>query len=471
MLLTTCNRKLLKVLNEKVGASVGEYGTDLRAFTETRDDEQVKSLPFAIQYLNCAQENVSLCNKDDNKYRSECWIERNDVKPGRRQDPFVGGRASWHPGFRYHQLQGRRMAYALLEATQLALQKWKTQTEGGDVPLNGKHWHMSKYYDDVKERLQNFDGPCEEKFPSIARLCKVSLHGRTEYTPRSSPDETSIRSIMVPTSNGYIPYDEKKVLYDAPDVIIPSLYPPTGSLDVRVVVSLGILPQKQHRNLLNGNDNISIYSNTFERTLSNIEPGQGAYLYDNMSGFCDGSPQSWCDRDKDTPCLLSGHNDRRGGILFDPFSGWIVMKLADVKHGIVLVKLDLMRIKNKRTQDWTKVNNELRLLRKIDASKVIMSENETSNIDQRNLQQLPPDMSTFLHPDCLIEYAIDGNITSLNKDAILEKKLNLQRVVAVYPLLYEEDYQGPEELEVALRVTGCTERQGGTYRLTHIYWA
>lgn len=300
------------------------------------------------------------------------------------------------------------------------------------------------------------------------------MHGRTEYTPRPIPDETSIRSIMIPASNGYIPYDEKTMLYDAPDVINPFLYPPTGSLDVRVIVSLGSLPQN--------NSNISSYSERSGRTLSKIEPGLGAYLYDNLSGFCDGSPQSWCDKDKDSVCLLSGYNDQadwdknRSGIFFDPFSGWVVMRLADVKHGIVMVKLDLVSIENKRTKDWTEVNNEKRLLRTLDKSSVFMSENKRSYKFQRHLLN-DPGMSTIPHPECLLEYAIDGKITTLDKDAILKKKLTLTllepppQLLSVYSLLYEDEYHRPEELEIALRVTGYRERQGGTYRLTHVYWS
>ena len=469
-------RHILEKLNQDVGASVGEFGTDLRAFAESIDEDQATTLPHAIQFLNCPQKSISICNKDDNRYRSECWIDRDDVKPGRTQGAFVGGRASWHPGFRVHQLQGRRIAYALLEATQIALQIWKDKTEQRNIPLDGSVWHMSQYYDTIKSKLKKTnDGPCEEKFNFMKRLCKVALHGRTEYTPRANPDQTSIRSLMLPASDGYLPYVEKEVLYDAPDVDISSIYPPAGSLDVRVVASLGRSStayrqlsddQISTKGLMKHNRSIAAR----KLPLSTIKPGQGPYLHDYNSGYCDGSSNSWCDRDKESPCLLSGHNDRRGGIMFDPFSGWIVMKISDVKYGIVIVKLDLMIINNKRTEKWMKVNNGKRSLRSLLYPESV-SQNGSEIFHHRLLQRLPPDMGTFLHPDCVLEYAIDGNVTSLDKDAILQKKIDLQRAVAIYPLLDEEHYEGSEELEIALRITGCEERRGGTYRLTHVYWA
>jgi len=84
---------------------------------------------------------------------------------------------------------------------------------------------------------------------------------------------------------------------------------------------------------------------------------------------------------------------------------------------------------------------------------------------------LPPDMGTFRDPSCALEYSIDGNITKLDKDSIIDMGQNIQRVVTIYPLLDDETFESRRNVEVALRIVDCDVQYGGTYRLTHIYWA
>jgi hypothetical protein len=36
--------------------------------------------------------------------------------------------------------------------------------------------------------------------------------------------------------------------------------------------------------------------------------------------------------------LLSGANDHRGGIFFDSYSGWLIVNLAKLKHGLVVIR-------------------------------------------------------------------------------------------------------------------------------------
>ena len=474
---------MLKVLHESVGAHVGEPGTDKRAFKVTEDKNQVNSLPFAVRFLNCEKQNARLCNSEVNQYRSECWIDRNDVIPP-KQNNYVGGRAGWHYGFRTHQLIGRRKALVLLEATQLALQTWKAETSKGNIPLPEKHWHMSDYYEGIKKRISLMDdGPCEEILAFLKRICKTSLYGRTEYTPRYNPNESSIRSIMLPAKNGYIPSVGKDVIYEPPDVAIPSLLVPEGSLDVRAVVSASNTPlvrnlnvQERRRQHLQLDDPYDV-SDKDNRSLEKhilIQPGLGVHLYNHMSGFCDGSSNSFCNRDNATDCLLSGHNDARSGLIFDPFSGWIVVKVSDLRHGIIVAKLDLLNFENVRTKGWKKENDSInrRSLRTNNEESLNISKKDGySELQFRRNLNLPPGMGTFLHPDCKLQYAVNGDINTLEKANILELKQTVARAVMLYPILDDENYSGPQEVEIAMRMTGCDQRNGGTYRLTHLYWA
>jgi hypothetical protein len=55
--------------------------------------------------------------------------------------------------------------------------------------------------------------------------------------------------------------------------------------------------------------------------------------------LCDGSYDSFCGG-KEEDCLLYGANDHRGGI-FDSYSGWLIVNLAKLKHGLVAIRVFL----------------------------------------------------------------------------------------------------------------------------------
>uniref|UniRef100_A0A7S2K2H7 Uncharacterized protein n=1 Tax=Leptocylindrus danicus TaxID=163516 RepID=A0A7S2K2H7_9STRA len=354
------------------------------------------------------------------------------------------------------------------------------------------------------------DGPCEAKFDWMKRLCRTKLNGRTEHTPRANPNQSSIRSILKPSNiDGYMPEVEDEILYEPPDVEIPALQVPEESVNVRVVASLGSTPGsrflREHQ-LSNDRDlppsgRSELSASSFSsRSLFQI--GRGTSIYEHPSGYCDGSYQSWCDRGKKSRCLLSGHNDHRGGLMMDALSGWVVLTLKDFKEGLILLKLDVMKVLNKRTANWTMVNGQRGMRESALSSssetysfssiaenrsaalfavtnKTEQAQNgyplevaySTVGSSTRHLS-LPPDMSTFIHPDCIFEYSIDGgDIMRMDKDTMMEQRKELQRVVIVYPLLDTDPIANPKDIDVAIRITGCTERRGSTFRLSHVYWA
>jgi hypothetical protein len=77
--------------------------------------------------MKCLSERKDLC--EDNKYKATCWIDRPDgIKPKQKQPKNPSGQVSWHPGWRAHQLRGRVLAFAVLEALQVAINTWSEAT-------------------------------------------------------------------------------------------------------------------------------------------------------------------------------------------------------------------------------------------------------------------------------------------------------------------------------------------------------
>jgi hypothetical protein len=118
---------LLKMLHENVDADVGEFGNGLSGIEPVRDEEHAIGLPWAARYIKCADERSDLCAND--RFRSTCWIDRADgIKPERTQRKKLEGQVKWHPGWRVHQLQGRVLAFAVLEGLEAALNRWMEGT-------------------------------------------------------------------------------------------------------------------------------------------------------------------------------------------------------------------------------------------------------------------------------------------------------------------------------------------------------
>jgi hypothetical protein len=63
---------------------------------------------------------------------------------------------------------------------------------------------------------------------------------------------------------------------------------------------------------------------------------EGWSVNGHPSGFCDGTSNSVCGRQKSSNCLMSGHNDGRGAMEVDALSGWQVLQLADVTEGLFM---------------------------------------------------------------------------------------------------------------------------------------
>eukprot|EP00547_Thalassionema_nitzschioides_P003449 CAMPEP_0194200592 /NCGR_PEP_ID=MMETSP0156-20130528/1126_1 /TAXON_ID=33649 /ORGANISM="Thalassionema nitzschioides, Strain L26-B" /LENGTH=895 /DNA_ID=CAMNT_0038925605 /DNA_START=103 /DNA_END=2790 /DNA_ORIENTATION=- len=451
--------ELLKLYHEECDADVGEWGNGYAGIPETVDEKQGETLPWAARNMKCVKEREDLCN--ENRYSSVCWIDREDgIKPEQGQRERPRGQVKWHPGWRPHQLMGRVLAFSVLEALEVAVNQWMGGTMTGQ-PLDDSYWHVTDYYENIRSKVMKMD-PKLGKCPDIAendslpaRLCSTPLNGRTQYTPRADYEGASLTTLVKPAPSGRAPKNELKALYDGPDMHIPAYDIPEGQVDVLSIV-MGRrrqLRQRQRRRRLSSEPEthskeepaIATIVQQQDRQLDEIVPGEGWDIAMEPQGICDGSYDAVCSHDTKQECFLLGHHDGRGAIVGSEYAGWLVMTLPKVQKGLIVVKLQTWHTKdeNPTTSRWKSVNNERKLMRSYNTPTL---NNETFAFD----------------------YAIDGEITTLNTQEFLERKHNLQRVVETMTLLNDEDWKDEKDVEVAIRIRGTDDMVLG---VSHVYWA
>jgi hypothetical protein len=121
---------LLQMLHENADIDVGEFGQATDGIVETESAEQAKTIPWAARYMKCKDEVQTVCQEEP-RFCSNCWYDRDDgIKPEKGQLDRPKGQVKWHPGWRTHQLTGRNLAFALLEALQAAINIWNEGVMG-----------------------------------------------------------------------------------------------------------------------------------------------------------------------------------------------------------------------------------------------------------------------------------------------------------------------------------------------------
>jgi hypothetical protein len=119
--------ELLKMLHQEADVDIGVWGYATDGIIPVESAEQAMQVPFAARYMKCKDDVQDLCNNEP-RFCSTCWIDREDgIKPEAKQLDKPKGQVKWHAGWRSHQLTGRNIAFALLEALQAAVNIW---TEG-----------------------------------------------------------------------------------------------------------------------------------------------------------------------------------------------------------------------------------------------------------------------------------------------------------------------------------------------------
>jgi len=461
---------VIGTLHEHVDADVFLFG-DQTMLTQADTLEEVQKLPWAAQYVRCGSEISGICR--ENEYAGECWIERDDFTPQQRQQKPMGGRASWHPGNRKHQIIGRAIAFAILEALKEALTMWNTAK---DYELPDDSWHVTPLYDNTRSKLENLGediGTCVQyKEPFSSFMCNHAVKARLEFTPRAYPDYTNLRTLMPPSMAEHI-NDPPESVYNGPDVFNKDLHPPAGAIDVLNIIEAGV---PYSSTLLP--DYTSFHPKPKFEKAPSLPVGKGYYL-NTYAGFCDGSVDSWCSKQASQQCLLYGHNDGRNGIYMDSFCGWFVTNLPEVKHGFIALKIETWhqpRV-NPKTSSWSSINNERRnLFTGNDGPHIRSSSNSNQSLEtadyyfdheERQLKAKVPDYC----PEFKFEFAIDGKVTSWNYDQYMKNMFTMQRVVEVLKIAEDPNMTGGQEKEIefAFRITGCTNVK--MMHITHLYWA
>eukprot|EP00535_Pseudo-nitzschia_heimii_P007515 CAMPEP_0197188352 /NCGR_PEP_ID=MMETSP1423-20130617/17661_1 /TAXON_ID=476441 /ORGANISM="Pseudo-nitzschia heimii, Strain UNC1101" /LENGTH=873 /DNA_ID=CAMNT_0042640159 /DNA_START=22 /DNA_END=2643 /DNA_ORIENTATION=+ len=469
MLMTLSSRHdVMSMLNKNADADIFMLG-DQSVIAEANTLDEVKELPWASQYVRCGSEISGICR--DNEYMGQCWIERDDFEPPTKQGK-IGGRAKWHPGNRKHQIIGRSIAFIILQALKEVLTMWN---DAKDYNLADDTWHVTSMYDNTRSKVEKLGpdvGSCNQyKDEFTDFMCNTAVKARGEFTPRAYPDFTNIRTLMPPSQAEHI-NDPPETIYDAPDVFNQNLHPPAEAVDVLNIVEAGIpftpvlVP-----------DYTQFYSKPKFEKDPILPVGKGYYL-NTYAGYCDGSVDSWCRREAENECLLYGHNDGRKGIKMDSYCGWMVTNLPEFKHGFIAVKIETWHAakSNPKTEKWTSINNERRnlnderegsFLRSSSSSSSKNMNNTTYYDEERQLKAKVPDYC----PEFKFEFAIDGKITSWDKEMFLKNMGHIQRVVEILKVVEDPTItDGVEkEIEFAFRITGCTNQK--MMHLTHIYWA
>jgi hypothetical protein len=350
----------------------------------------------------------------------------------------------------------------------------------GGPPLDGDHWHVTERYNDIRAKVKEYgtQGTCVTGFEGFpARACALALHGRTQHTPRANPEKTALTTIIRPTSDGYVPSNELKMLFEGPDGHNTCYDTSDGQIDVHAIVSGRRLVSTQES--IDDRRTVRIFQEDVARNLENeIKPGKGWQLIDEKPGVCDGGYYSICGRAANDNCPSLAHHDSRGLVVGNEFAGWIIFDVPKVENGFILLRLVtwLLKNANPRTNGWTSVNNERRQLRdglNQTISFVYGRADHYNPEDPFNIEKPMPERRIELKdmPDTLrFEYAINGKITSLDKTELQARIIHPERVVELLTLLDDPNFSSsPVVVEVAVRIVGCG--QDCVFGLSHLYWS
>lgn len=149
---------------------------------------------------------------------------------------------------------------------------------------------------------------------------------------------------------------------------------------------------------------------------------------------------------------MAGHNDFHSGLLGDALSGWLMLRLKNVKEGVILARLDATVAGgiDTVTDGWTAINN------------------------QGNHRQLN------IPVDFMFDYAINGNITSLSRTEFLDFGTEIVDGMTLYPLLMDktmseekrsnDEWEAGKTVDVAIRIRSALGRDA-TILLSHLYYA
>jgi len=312
-------------------------------------------------------------------------------------------------------------------------------------------------------------------------------------TPRANPRESAVRNLMKPAFDGYLPEPEKNV-YNPPDVFNPFIFPPEGEFDYLAIVENGL---DFHPFISLDNSPLPpLYEATGNKLIpigvDHVKPGLGWGADANANpDECDGTYDGFCGRGASNGCLLYAHNDHRGGMQFESFSGWGIFTVPNVNEGLILVRLEWWATGGAipKIREWTAENNGIDV-----GGKSRMLSTNTTDLFPKNSKHSSPrrrlgesrsdnSPSVFGHSErhlkggvelCdagLLEGAVNGNITSYDRAGLQSNMRIVNRVVHILTILDDEALTNGEthDIEIGIRLTGC--QFNNMFLLSGIYWA
>lgn len=460
-------------------AWLGDVVAGVASIPETTSVEEGRTMPWAIQYLQCAA-GVDLCGgRGFEKYNTVCFIERNDYDGThlKMENVKPKGQASWHPGWRDHQFESRKVALTFLKAFKKAFDVWEEGMKVDGFPLKESYWHVGSIYEDIQKTLHDYvngegkgKSRCEEAFEpyGVEKWCRTGMHGMTEFTPVNGGFANSIIEHAKKGANGYPKVVGGKMPYAGPELLPLNWKIPEGDVDVHAIAIATDYDVPQLEFLWEDEDNDEEVDNSrrrlrqmtdnglnsmklqqTERVLSStgIVPGEGWGTSENAvmqrtDEFCDGSAMSECNRAPgDTRCLLYANNDRRGGLTGDGESGWLVIDVPEVKEGIIFAKIEWW---HPRSGNW-KIPEDV----------------------DRNHRELGGYVKP-LPDDFKFDIAVNGKIETWDLEKFMSHTKEVAYNEAFYPLVNDETLSGPVEL--AIRMRSESDPKGAAITLNHIYW-
>ena len=492
------------------GASIVAYAAG-GYIPETENDEQVKTMPWAAQWLKCSRTATTDCKAHE--YTAGCWVEREDYSPKTPQDEFVGGQASWHPGNRIHKHRGRMLALVVLRSLKYAMEKWEKLGSESGYPIPEEQWHVTDYYNGIREKVTKVPGcfgniwPIGKKrhleelgkeeevlatdfWPS--RICDIPLQGRSLWGPRYNPVESSLLSIMKPNVFGDIdptPMNTYMIgpIYFPPDKPAPWTIPPNDEEPFAPLIGAARRLKAITTHAQDTRKVITTRALDVVADNSTITPGLGLQVSWLTQGICDGTSHSWCDKTVESKCLMGGSQDSRGSVCFNGLSGWLVFDLKNVKRGFIGARMEAWRGVGDVpiTNGWTEVNNGGRgnYDKRGRRLQETYQEEQRQEVYHRMRQEIERDIAAEDDPnrhrqlgggqscgagEYTFEFAINGVITTWTKAQFCDQYTRLAYNLDVIKFMDDESLSG-DKVELAMRLTPDSLRS--TMCISHLYWA
>jgi len=424
-------------------------GVDMCGQTTIQDVKIFTGTP-ACKFVRCSDQLklAGHCERHD----SVCWVDRAIWNPD-AQDNDVGYQHAGYPNVEEHMLEGRKLTLLVLHALEEALSIYETEMREDRLPLADNLWHVGPLYEKIRESVRTLErlpgesarappSPCEQLLNNLdPRICHLSMHVLTEWTPRVTPLMKRLKRAVV---GGIDDSNSGKVeLYSDVDLLPPQWEVPLGQVDVHMIA-------------IATNDTSSLNGNTTQLDMTDalyvdddrvwnpsadddcppdddsrrlVEPKQnnGWSVFNAPIGFCDGSAQSRCNRIVGNKCLLANYNHFKAGILGDGASDWLTLSVGVIKEGIILARFEF----------------------------------------EIAVEHLPDEFQ--------FEYSIDGTVTRLSRDEFVSFGVEIVNDLTVYPLLMNKEMsynmdESEQSVAVGIRFSSSA---GSSLRalLTHVYFA